>query len=122
MKRKMKMSLTSEDKKVICSFDGLLLEKLGFSNITSRGVQQSCPVHDGDNPLAFSYDRGKCCWSCFTHGCHNKHGNDILGLIKAIKKCSFKEAVDWANSVINDPQISAGYVPSDKQLDKKQLN
>ncbi len=116
------MSLTSEDKKIICSFDGLILEKLGFSNITNKGIQQSCPIHEGDNPLAFSYDRAKCCWSCFTHGCHNKHGNDILGLIKAVKKCSFKEAVDWARSVIDDPQISAGYVPSERNIENKQSN
>jgi len=116
------MSLTSEQRKIICSFDSLILEKLGFSNITSKGVQQSCPIHDGDNPMAFSYDRNRCCWSCFTHGCHSKYGNDIIGLIKAIKNCSFTEAVDWANAVINDPEISAGYVPADKQLEKKQTN
>jgi len=107
---------TSEVKKLICSFDGLILEKLGFENITPRGIQQSCPIHQGDNPAAFSYDRSKCCWSCFTHGCHNKFGNDIIGLVRAIRKYNFNEAMDWINLVINDPELTAGYIPNTSQI------
>ena len=106
-------NLTSEFKKLACSYDGLILEKLGFTSITPRGVMQSCPVHGGNNPAGFSYDRSRCCWSCFTHGCHQKFGNDIIGLVRALKNCSFTEAVQWMELIINDPEISAGYIVND---------
>lgn len=108
-------NLTSDLKKLACAYDSLILEKLGFLSVTSRGVQQSCPIHNGDNPLAFSYDRSKCCWSCFTHGCHKKFGNDIIGLIQAVKNISFNETVDWIEEIIANPEITAGYIPNEKQ-------
>ena len=35
--------------------DTLILKSLGFENINTNGVQQSCPVHGGDRPDAFCY-------------------------------------------------------------------
>ena len=115
LQTKQTQTLTSDIKKLACEYDKLILEKLGFSSISNRGVQQNCPIHGGDNSSAFSYDRNKCCWSCFTHGCHNKFGNDILGLVRAIKHVSFNEAVAWIEEIIYDPEITAGYIPSVKE-------
>lgn len=104
----------SEIKKLANSYDLPILQRLGFDNITNRGVQQSCPIHGGDNPLAFSFDRNKMCWSCFTHGCHKKYGNDIIGLIRAVKSINYNEAIDWIVETINDPEATAGYTPQEK--------
>lgn len=122
LEQETKKSSISEFKKIACSYDGLILEKLGFSSVGAKGIQQSCPIHKGDNSAAFSYDRSKCCWSCFTHKCHDKFGNDIIGLVRAIKDCSFYEAVDWIEKVIFDPEISAGYVPSEKIIEDVKEN
>lgn len=117
-----KKNSISEFKRLACSYDGLILEKLGFSSVGAKGIQQSCPIHKGDNSAAFSYDRSKCCWSCFTHKCHEKFGNDIIGLVRAVKSCSFSEAVDWINDVIFNPEISAGYIPSEKNIEAVKEN
>lgn len=49
----------------------------------------SCPVHDGDNPMAFNINidenspyYGK--WFCNTKKCHEVHDSNIMGLIEAI--------------------------------------
>jgi len=108
------MISTSEIKKLAQSYDELVLKALGFQSISERGVQQSCPVHKGDNALAFSYDRNKNCWSCFTHNCHKKYGNDIVGLVRSIKNFTYVEAMEWIHSAINSNEIDSGYIPKDK--------
>ena len=116
------MTSTSEIKKLAESYDELILKSLGFQFVSERGVQQNCPVHNGDNNAAFSYDRSKNCWSCFTHQCHKKHGNDIIGLVRSVKNASFSEAVEWINSVINSPELTLGYVPKEQREIQKSLN
>jgi DNA primase len=115
------MNSTSEIKKLAESYDELILKSLGFQFISERGVQQNCPVHNGDNNAAFSYDRSKNCWSCFTHQCHKKYGNDIIGLVRSIKNMTFSEAVEWIGNVINSPEINCGYIPKEKR-DNVKLN
>ena len=106
-----KKNSISEIKKLAEGYDELILKSLGFQNITERGVQQNCPIHKGDNPFSFSYDRAKCCWSCFTHSCQNKYGNDMIGLVRAVKEFSFEQAVNWINEVVHSDEITAGYIP-----------
>ena len=105
----MKTKLTSDElkafKKIACENDTKILSALGFEVIGSSNIQSSCPVHDGDNQTAFSYHLGKCCWSCFTHGCHRKYGNDIIGLVRGLKKISFQETIDWIQEVIESEEF-----------------
>lgn len=114
MSQMMEKISNSEIKKLANSYDLPILQRLGFENISSRGVQQACPIHQGDNPFAFSFDRNKMCWSCFTHGCHKKYGNDIIGLVRAVKDLAYQGAIDWIIETINDPEATAGYTAQEK--------
>jgi len=105
---------SSELKKLADSYDLPILEALGFDSITPKGIQQKCIIHGGDNPAAFSFDRRRMCWSCFTHGCHKKYGNDIIGLIRAVKNFGYNDCVDWILQIVNNPEINAGYTPEEK--------
>ena len=80
--------------------DTLILKSLGFDNINANGVQQSCPVHGGDRPDAFCYNTNKNIWSCFSHMCHEQYGNDIVGLVMAMKEVPFLEAINWLEDII----------------------
>lgn len=104
-----KTKLTSDElksfKKIACENDTKILNALGFEINGNINIQSSCPVHGGDNQTAFSYHLGKCCWSCFTHNCHRKYGNDIIGLCRGLKKTSFQETIDWIREVINSDQF-----------------
>lgn len=59
-----------------------------------------CPVHGGDRADAFSWHVNKCMWRCFSRGCEEKTGADVIGLIRALKDCTFKEAVDHLYKLI----------------------
>jgi len=85
--------------------DTLILKVLGFDNINTNGVQQSCPVHGGDRPDAFCYNTNKNIWSCFSHRCHEKHGNDIVGLVMGMKDIPFLEAINWLEDIINQEKL-----------------
>lgn len=60
-----------------------------------------CPVHQGDRQDAFSFLLDEGIWQCWSRGCDKKYGADILGLIRGIKKCSFKEAVAFLKRFVN---------------------
>lgn len=64
-------------------------------------VVAACPVHGGDRPDAFSWHLDRGIWKCFSRGCEEGTGSDIVGLIMGIKSCSFKEAVDFLSRYIN---------------------
>ena len=71
-----------------------------------------CPVHGGDNPSGFNVNvdiesQWAGAWFCNTQKCHEKFPNDIIGLIQGIlsrkmnKEFSFKETIDYIESVIS---------------------
>ena len=53
--------------------------------------QAECPIHNGDNPTAFSWVKSKGYFRCFTHKCE-RGGSDVFDLVSKVKKCSFVEA------------------------------
>jgi len=114
-----KTILNSEEikifKKIACENDYKILQALGFEFNGNSSVQQECPVHGGDNPTAFSYHFGKCCWSCFTHGCHQKYGNDIIGLVRGLKQISFAESIEWIQSVIESDDFNDFSITRNRQ-------
>lgn len=87
-------------------YDKYICESLGLK-YGPNGVQCCCPIHDGDNPMGFSYCSIRKVWSCWTHRCHEKYGNNLIGLVRSINKCSFKEAIEYIQNVIKNPN----YVP-----------
>jgi hypothetical protein len=81
-----------------------LLENLGVSvdHETYKEIRCSCPVHRGDNKTAFRFNKDTRTWVCFTHKCHEAHGNDVVGLIKAITGRDFIESVNYLKFLMGD--------------------
>lgn len=80
-----------------------------------RDIRGCAPCHDGDNPTGWIYyfDKGK--WFCWTDNCHQEFGSDLLGLIRSVKQCSFKDAIKWGGEFLRGKKN-----PTDKELaDKK---
>jgi DNA primase len=70
-----------------------------------RRGRTCCPIHQGDNPQAFSYDDEKGQWYCFRCGL----GGDAVELVKKSLDVNFKEALQWLDiapgtSSILDPE------------------
>ena len=56
--------------------------------IKYRRNRCACPVHDGDNPTAFTFNDRY--FHCFTRGCKG----DIIDLTQALHNTDFKDAVE----------------------------
>jgi hypothetical protein len=66
-----------------------LLEALGFA-VNARVKRCACILHSGTNPTAFSWtDSGF--WRCHSCGA----GGDRIALVRATRRCSFREAVEF---------------------------
>ena len=78
-----------------------VLEMTYFSN--SSEVRSVCPIHHGDNCVAWSWSFHHSSWRCWTRNCHHEWGTDVIGLVKGIKLCSFKEAITFLDEFIQRP-------------------
>lgn len=105
-----------EINKIIDRNDQKILRGLGFSPERDGRVQCKCPIHGGDNPMGFSYDPHKKKWRCWTNHCHEnceinnqetKVGTGLIGLIRAMKQVSFKDAINIALDYVNNQNIKA---------------
>lgn len=55
-----------------------------------RTRRRPCPLHGGSNPTTFAWrDDGR--WHCFSCDA----GGDKISLVRAVRKCSFREALDF---------------------------
>lgn len=81
-----------------------LIESLGFKieRDTSSEIRASCIIHGGDNKSAFRLNKDKRTWVCFTHKCHELHGNDLFGLIQGALNINFVEAVNYLKDMVGD--------------------
>lgn len=81
-----------------------LLSSLGFNltRETPKEIRCVCHIHGGDNTTAFRFNKETRTWVCFTNRCHELHGNDIIGLIRAVTHRDFLGAVDWLSSLVGD--------------------
>lgn len=61
----------------------------------------SCPVHQGDRQDAFSFLLEEGIWQCWSRGCDKTYGADIIGLVRGIRQCTFKEAVKFLEGFVN---------------------
>ena len=59
-----------------------------------------CPVHLGDNPGGFSWSKELGIWKCFTQNCHLDYGHDIYGLVRAIEKLDFVDAIKFLKNLV----------------------
>lgn len=87
---------------------GLAIEDFDFQETEVRGA---CPIHGGNNNTAFCYYKETGVWRCYTRGCHEGQ-QSIIGLIKAVRKIEFRDAIDWlvkkldyAPVIIDDPNV-----------------
>jgi len=87
-------------------FDALDIEYNGEITHADE-IRCACPIHGGDNDTAFSYDKRKMYWRCFTGHCHEQYKNNIFGLVQAVlsnkhgRRVSFYDAVYWLAALLN---------------------
>jgi DNA primase len=67
----------------------VLLSALGFK-ISERTRRCACIVHGGSNRSAFSWTETGL-WKCHSCGA----GGDRIALVKAVRRCSFREAIEF---------------------------
>lgn len=84
------------------SYSDKILEELGFETDVYGDVKCSCPIHGGDNYRAFSWDDKRKTWLCFTGKCHEKYTKTILGLIKGVKGCNWKQVIEFIEEVTGE--------------------
>lgn len=112
-----------------------LLDALGIESYKNMGkfIAMSCPIHGGDNETAFNiYHQGDSYrgnWKCRTHQCEQVFKSSVLGFIRGClsnsscgwskdgdKVCSFREAVDFATSFL---QQDMGSIKISKKAKEK---
>jgi DNA primase len=91
-----------------------LVESLGIQveRETSKELRGACKVHGGDNKTSFRFNKETKTWVCFSHKCHEIHGNDMIGLIRAMTGEDFMGAVNYLKDLI-------GYV--DENIDYEEF-
>ena len=72
-----------------------------LNNIRQKGSSfvGPCPIHGGDNLNAFHVNVEQNIWNCFTRN----HGGNVFDMIRELEKCSFKEALKIAKSILTCP-------------------
>lgn len=78
-----------------------LLQLLGFniSRSTLKEVRASCRVHGGDNKTSFKMNKQTKNWLCFSHGCQEDIGYDVISLVMHILNLSFTDAVKYLENI-----------------------
>lgn len=105
------MTMTKDElKKLACSNITLLLDKLGIV-YCQKGplLQGNCPCKqhggDGNNRTAFSWHEEINHWRCWTHSCHDTYGDDVIGLVRSVVDCTYKDAVKFLQQVMSGDSI-----------------
>lgn len=85
----------------------ILLESLGFT-VNERTRRAPCRLRSGTNPSAFSWhEDGR--WHCFS--CDE--GGDKISLVRAMKQCGFREAVQFLAALAR-VEYQADRIPHDE--------
>jgi DNA primase len=95
-----------------------VLTKLGVKyKKSSSYLQMCCPIHNGDNATALAFNLKKNKWLCFTQGCQEEWGCDIVGLIAGVQKISRRDAFFWmldnVGSIERPPDV-----PQEEKIDR----
>ena len=92
---------------LLCEDIESLFDHLGIEySRQGKMIVSACPVHDGDNQTAFNLYTEELPngllgnWKCRTHQCEEKHGNNILALLRSMLGLPWKKTVDWACAFI----------------------
>jgi phage/plasmid primase-like uncharacterized protein len=74
-----------------------LLEGLGF-DVNERTQRCACLLCGGSNPSDFSWAESAL-WYCYSCGV----GGDRIAVVRAVRRCSFREALEFLNSLAGVP-------------------
>lgn len=98
-----------------------LVESLGFKILreTPKELRGSCIIHGGDNPTSFRFNKERLTWVCFSHKCHDVFGNDIIGLIKAVLKVEFIEAVEYLSGLAGNFDTDLAAIEYKREKERK---
>lgn len=85
----------------------ILLDSFGLEyEEDSRGrIFMPCPIHGGDNQRGLSICKNRKVWACWTHNCHEIHGQSIFGFTAGVlsrnekNKAAFKDALKYITSL-----------------------
>ena len=68
-----------------------------------KRIYGTCPVHGGDNPMAFNMypdgDQIGGIWVCHTHHCEKKWKKTLIGFVHAMLSRDSEEKVTWIDAV-----------------------
>lgn len=92
---------------------------LNYNDISDRSneYRSPCPIHGGDNKMAFCWSKSYDGWKCFTRQCESKYSNDVFGFIQAKTGCSFKEAVQKVADMCNYDLTEADFSSDQSEYD-----
>jgi DNA primase len=72
--------------------------------------QGCCPAHDhpGDrnNKTAFSWKEEANGWVCWSHGCNDRWGSDVFGLVSAVLNVYFQQAVQFVFDALSKYSVN----------------
>jgi DNA primase len=101
-----------------------LLESLGFDIYKSSPseIRAPCKIHGGDNKTAFRMNKQTKNWICFSHGCHEEIGYDVISLVMHLLGMSFPDAIRYLENIsginIDD---DAAYLEFKREKDRKEF-
>ena len=101
-----------------------LLRSLGFniSKSTSKEVRAACKVHGGDNKTSFKMDKQTKNWVCFSHGCHEEIGYDVISLVMHLLNLNFLSAVEYLESITGiNIHSDSSYVEFQREKDRQEV-
>lgn len=88
-------------------------------------IRCRCPLHDGDNPSAFSFDLNSKTFTCFTNHCgDNFQGRDIFIFIKMMEEkrnnrtCSFSQVLKICSQLTGIPVDESTSAYNKDMIDK----
>lgn len=64
------------------------------TSVTSGEIRCACPIHNGDNSTAFSFDRFEKIFTCFSHNCCSSKRRDVITFLMEVRNYTFKEAIE----------------------------
>lgn len=101
-----------------------LLTMLGFdiSRTTPKEVRAPCKIHGGDNKTSFRMNKQTKNWVCFSHGCHEDIGYDVISLVQHMLNLSFQDAVKYLESLCGiDIHDEAEYVTYKREKERREF-
>lgn len=102
-KTKMNHRRLTKIDEIAAAYDDRILRSLGFMPDYTGRIKCACPIHDGDNKGAFTYDPNIKMWRCWTHNCHEQYGTGLVALVRAMKNLTLPNAEKY---ILNLCQIT----------------